>query len=175
MALAQAAENTVYLEKGRAHVVLVNGVVPAGTGVCLTGSFDDRAFFRAFPDGTVSQAPFRVPRGKFLVITDVEWSVNADFGPPVPGRTLVLDIVLGTGLFPAITTVFQSRVVTLDADTAAGRPGASDHLSTGFVVGPGVPICPLAAQRDASLERSLPLDRIILRGYLVSALSEGTR
>ena len=151
-----------------AHVVLVDKSLSGGSKACGTLSFQDRAFFQVFPDGTVSPEPFAVPREQNLVITDVEW---AAYGGPLgtvslaPGNTLRLLIVLGTP--GAVPPVFMSRGITLDADSASGRPGSSEQLTAGFVVGPGALICPVASQASPSFVATAYIDRIILRGYLI--------
>jgi hypothetical protein len=151
-----------------AHIVLVDRPLPGGSKVCNTLSFQDRAFFRLFPDGTLSPEPFEVPRELNLVITDVEW---AAYGGPLgtsslsPGNTLRLEIALSA--LTGNPRVFLSRGITLDADTATGRPGTSEQLTAGFVVGPGAPICPMATQASPSFLAVAYIERIILRGYLI--------
>src|SRR5688572_11926137 len=61
------------------HVVLRDGSHGGRVeSVCpITGSFKDRALFRVWPDGTRASEPFTVPAARRLVITDVEWTVDA--------------------------------------------------------------------------------------------------
>jgi hypothetical protein len=147
------------------HVTLV--AKPSGPNVCGTLSFQNRAFFRVFPNATTSSTPFVVPQGRYLVVTDVEW---AGYGgvlgtnPLSVGNTLILKIFLALGSSSA--QVFRSRGITLDATTAAGRPGTSEQLTAGFVVGPNVTICPAANQEAPTFGATVYIDEIILRGYL---------
>lgn len=153
----------------KAHVVLVDRPLAGGSRVCDTLSFQDRAFYQLFPDGTLSAEPFEVPREMNLVVTDVEW---AAYGGPLgtvnlmAGNTLRLEIALSA--LTGNPRVFLSRGVTLDANSATGRPGTSEQLTAGFVVGPGAPICPMATQASPSFLATAYIERIILRGYLIS-------
>src|SRR5262245_4684056 len=75
------------------HVVLRDGNLSgrgAGTGVCPSASFSDKALFRVSSDGTSASEPFTVPAGRQLVITDVEWNVDATSQgyPLTPGWTV---------------------------------------------------------------------------------------
>jgi len=147
------------------HVTLV--AKPSGPNVCGTLSFQNRAFFRVFPNATTSSTPFVVPQGRTLVVTDVEW---AAFGGVLGtnalavGNTLVLKIFLVLGSSSA--QVFRSRGLTLDANSATGRPGSSEQLTAGFVVGPNVSICPAVNQEAPTFGATAYLDDIVLRGYL---------
>ena len=149
------------------HVMLVGGA--SGPNLCGSLSFQNRSFFQSFPNGTQSTTPFVVPMGKKLVVTDVEWSA---YGGPLgtnllsPGNTLRLTIAL-TQTGSSAAQVFVSRGITLDTYTAGGRPGSSEQLTAGFVVSPGVSICPSAYQESPNSGASVYIDRIILRGYIV--------
>ena len=57
------------------HIMLVSDFVAPGEGPCVGASFENKAFFQVFPDGTTSESPFQLASGR-LVITDVEWSVS---------------------------------------------------------------------------------------------------
>ena len=147
------------------HVTLVDG--SSGPNTCGTLSFQNRSFFRVFPNATKSATPFVIPKGHHLVITDVEWSAYGGplgTNPLAAGNTLRLKIFLAAGSSGA--QVFSSRGITLDSNTAAGRPGTSEQLTAGFVVGPGVSICPAVYQESPSSGASVYIDGIILRGYL---------
>ena len=158
----EAADKSHLGQKIDKHVMLIGEFVPSGEGPCANASFDDKAFFQVFPDGTKSDSPFQFASGK-LVITDVDWSVQRTVlgDPLIPGRTLRLTIFLGAG-----APVFQSEL-TVDANSAGGRPGKSESATTGFVVAPGVAICPGAALADDSGFVAARIERIILRGYVI--------
>lgn len=143
------------------HIMLISDSVEPGDAPCESLPFENRAFFQVFPNGTRSESPFQLASGR-LVVTDVEWSVSGTvLGDPLsPAQTLRLTIRLGSNV------VFQSAL-TLDADSAAGRPGKSEYATTGFVVGPGVAICPSADQLDQSGFIGVRIERIVLRGYVI--------
>ena len=150
------------------HVMLVDQAISGGSKACWTLSFQDRAFFQAFPDGTVASKPYEVPEGYSLVVTDVEW---AAYGGPlgtVPlsaGNTLRLSIALGAA--GTVHPVFASRGINLDTVSAQGRPGSSEQLTAGFVIDPRAIICPFASQLSPSFAASEYIDFIILRGYVI--------
>jgi hypothetical protein len=56
----------------------------------------------------------------------------------------------------------------VDADSAEGRPGKSEYATTGFVVAPGVAICPHANQLTDSGFVGVTIERIVLRGYVIA-------
>jgi hypothetical protein len=150
------------------HVMLVDHAVHGGSSICNTLSFQDRAFFQAFPDGTVGEKPFEIPEGYSLVVTDVEWAAYGGplgTNPLASGNTLRMWITLEVPGSSA--QVFMSRGVTLDTFSAAGRPGTSEQLTAGFVVNPKVTICPRASQLSPSSAASSYIDTIILRGYVI--------
>ena len=150
------------------HVMLVDQAIPEGSKICGTLSFRDRAFFQAFPYGTVSTKPFEVPENSSLVITDVEWAAYGGplgTNPLAAGNTLRLQIALTV---PASSVkVFSSRGVTLDTFSATGRPGTSEQLTAGFIVDPRVTICPMVNQVMPSSAATAYIDYIYLRGYVI--------
>jgi hypothetical protein len=71
------------------HVVLIDGFYK-GRDTCKTLSFTDRALFRVSPDGELEPKPFKVPKGRVLVVTDVEWSAfggGEDIAPLAPASS----------------------------------------------------------------------------------------
>ena len=161
----EAAEKSHLGQRIDKHVMLISDLVEPGEGPCGGASFRDRAFFQVFPNGTKSESPFQLTTGK-LVITDVEWSVSRTaLGDPLPpGRTLRLSIFLGSP--DDGSRVFQSEL-TVDADSAGGRPGKSEYATTGFVSAPGVALCPNADALTDSGVLVVRIERIILRGYVI--------
>jgi hypothetical protein len=150
------------------HVMLIDQAIPGGSKICGTLSFQDRAFFQAFPDGTLATRPFEVPENSNLVITDVEWSAYGGplgTNPLAAGNTLRLRIFLAVPM--SSVQVFSSRGITLDTFSATGRPGSSEQLTAGFVVDPRVTICPTVSQLMPSSTASVYIDSIILRGYVI--------
>ena len=152
-------------QKINEHVMLIDVFGPPNN-FCSTVSFTDREFHRVFPDGTRDPIPFDVPAGRLLVLTDVEW--NAYGGPNgtnilSANSTLVFQLAVGNN-------VVMSSYVPLDADSANGRPGKSEHMTTGIVVAPGARICPIAGQVQPSSVAASFLDRVFLRGYTINRL-----
>jgi hypothetical protein len=124
------------------HVVLRDGSLTGRfEAVCpATSSFKDRTLFRVWPDGTQASEPFLVPAGRQLVITDVEWTVDAlGTGLPLtPGETVRTRVQIGSGT--TFNKVFLSRSVEVGSER--GRVSGSEQLTTGFVVAPNTAICP---------------------------------
>ena len=151
------------------HVVLRDGNLPGrAESVCPAGgSFSDRTLFRVMPDGTREAIPFTVPAGRHLVVTEVEWTVDAH---TTTGNALTSGATVGTrvriGSGATFNAVFNSRTVEVGAER--GRVTGSDQLTTGFVVGAGAVICPSASEFSANLVRSARLIEIVFRGYLIS-------
>jgi hypothetical protein len=151
------------------HVVLV-ALEHKGGSSCDTLSFKEKALFRVLPDGEVEPKPFKVPKGRFLVVTDVEWS---SYGGPngtndlKANRTLRLSIHIGNNKqISDNPSVFQSSL-TIDQATMGGRPGKSEYLTAGFVVAAGTRICPNVVQAEPDFFATVFIDTLILRGYLL--------
>ena len=149
-------------QKIEEHVMLVSVPGPPNN-FCGTNSFRDREFHQVFPDGTRDPSPFSVPAGRLLVITDVEW--NAFGGPNgtnvlAANSTLVFQLAVGNN-------VVMSSYVPLDANSANGRPGTSEHMTTGIVAAPGARICPFVTQTQPASGAAAFLDQVYLRGYLI--------
>lgn len=146
----------------RSHVVLTREAnVPGGCGL------QQSDFFRIHPDGTKDEEPFRVPEGRLLVVTDVDWWL-ADFQETIPHHensstyfTLGLQHAYGEGHFSEYV-VFRDE----KRDDFQGRLGDSVAMTTGFVVAPDTPICP-NAQVNPTPDTDLLRLQVILRGYLI--------
>jgi hypothetical protein len=151
------------------HVVLRDGSLTGRfEGVCpATASFKDRALFRVWPDGSPASEPFTVPAGRLLVITDVEWTVDAlAVGLPLtPGETVRTRLQIGSGT--TFNQVFLSRSVEVGSER--GRVTGSDQLTTGFVVASNTAICPGSAEFNSATVKSARLIELVLRGYLITS------
>jgi hypothetical protein len=159
------AKPTHLAQKIQDHVMLVAAVVPEEDEPCSGISFSGFDLFRVFPDGTKSPTPFRVPSGKILVITDVEWSVDGlQLMPLVTGSMAELRFRIGDG-----PLVFQSSVVVQAESRIAGK---NEYLATGILVGENALICPEAILWEGvnSLDPSIRI--LILRGYLINAAQQ---
>jgi hypothetical protein len=122
--------------------------------VSLSGLFNNSGevfFLRTLPDGNATS--FTIPAGKVLVITDVNWQVNAGNPGTVARLSLRIDNLANPAL---IRDVFDS-VITLNS---GGVNGANENLRAGIVVSS-------AAKITAHL--TIPtgaLDHLFLIGYL---------
>ena len=152
----------------RDHVVLRDGSLSGrGEAVCpANGSFSGRALFQVFPDGTRASDPFTVPAARQLVITDVEWTVDAlSTGLPLtPGGTVRTQLQIGSGT--TFNRVFLSR--TVEVGSERGRVSATEQLTTGFGVASNTTICPTSAEFGSSIVKTARLIELVLRGYLIS-------
>ena len=151
------------------HVVLRAGVLSGRyvDDVCTSGSFQGKGLFRVSPDGTLASAPFTVPAGRRLVITDVDWVVSGTtLGLSLtPGATVRTRIQIGSGSI--LTTVFQSG--TVPVDSAGTYVAGSEQLTTGFVVAPNTSICPNSVEFSSGALIAANLIEFVLRGYLINA------
>lgn len=151
------------------HVLLRDGAVSGRIGAAVacpvSASFNDRALYRVWPDGTRSPDVFTVPAGRQLVITDVEWTVSGltTGSPLTAGATARLRLQISSGTIA--NTVFLSRSVEVGPER--GSVSGSDQLTTGFVVGANTAICPGATEFGANIVRSAQLLEVVLRGYLI--------
>ena len=151
------------------HVVLRDGTLSGRVeSACpLTGSFKNRALFRVLPDGTRAADPFFVPAARQLVITDVEWTVDALVSglSLIPGDTVRTRLQIGSGT--TFNPVFLSR--TVEVGSESGSVSGSEQLTTGFAVASNTTICPTSAAFGANTTKSARLLEVVLRGYLVSS------
>lgn len=146
------------------HVTL-NWASSGSTTAC--GSSGD-AFFRVLPDGQVESAPFVVPAGRSLVVTDMDAVVIAGAGQTFPQGRVVQAVLTLASKFN--TGVFMSHlskgVVMTDATT--GAVAVSSTLGAGFVVGAGQQICVRGDIRGAAGGFGFAdVDTAAVRGYLM--------
>jgi hypothetical protein len=151
------------------HVVLRDGSLSGryADDVCTSGSFKGKGLFRVSPEGTVASAPFTVPAGRHLVITDVEWTVSGITSGPslASGATVRTRIQIGNG--STLTPVFLSK--TVPVPSAGVYVSGSEQLTTGFVVAPNTTICPSAVEFSSGALITANLIEFVLRGYLIDA------
>jgi|KBSSwiStaDraftv2_1062776.scaffolds.fasta_scaffold871488_2 hypothetical protein len=140
-------------------------------GGCAQAGYE---FFRANVGGLGSapnpdvDPPFRVRRGRYLVVTDVDWDYIHPQGAAAAGarHELVLRVQhLGTPT--QVMSVFKSATL-LNSD---GRGGAQASLTSGFVVASGARLCPIVLPGPTVDPggTSAGLQEAIVRGYLVAA------
>jgi hypothetical protein len=151
------------------HVVLRDGSLSgrAGSSCPATGSFSGRTLFRVGPDGTRASDPFTVPTARLLVITDVEWTVDAlSSGLSLtPGGTVRTRLQIGSG--STFTQVFLSRTVPVSSER--GAVSGTEQLTTGVVVASNTAICPGATEFGGNTVRSARVLELVLRGYLIAS------
>jgi hypothetical protein len=114
-------------------------------------------FVRSLTDGTSSQEPFRVPPGRALVITDVDWHYHS--GGPNLVQVLRLSVQNLTEPGKA-RRVFES-VIRLDVN---GVGGTSEHMTTGFAVSPDARVCLEVV--PGPIGSPMRLSKVLMRGYL---------
>jgi hypothetical protein len=101
--------------------------VPGQDGGCEFGTSTERIL----PDGT--REPFAVPRGRVLVLTDMQGAVSAHF----PIVATLGAIVQGAGQ----SQYFEARAQVNAAGVSAQILPLEVHLQTGVVAGPGSIVC----------------------------------
>jgi hypothetical protein len=150
------------------HVVLRDGSLSGryADDVCTSGSFKGKGLFRVSPDGAVASAPFTVPDGRRLVITDVDWTVSGTtLGYSLAaGATVRTRIQIGNGT--TLTPVFLSG--TVQVGSAGTYVSGSEQLTTGFVVAPNTTICPSSVEFSSGALIAANLIEFVLRGYLIN-------
>lgn len=148
------------------HVVLTRDYHVGGCGI------QQSDFFRLYPDGTKASNPFRVPAGRLLVVTDVDWWL-ADFRHPFqPGFATYFDLALEHTV-NNLTTTFRVFRDTLLNDPQ-NRLGRSVSMTAGFVVAPDTRICSFAQVAPSNDNDILRID-VILRGYLIDGTADTAR
>lgn len=112
-------------------------------------------FVRTYGDGSAETSPFRV-RANSVVITDVDWGYIS--GPP--NQFIFLRLLVQNLSDPSKSSRVMESSVRLDG---FGIGGASERMSTGFVVAPEARICAeVPGEAEGTVVR---LSRVILRGY----------
>jgi hypothetical protein len=116
-------------------------------------------FFRVFPDGTSDPKPFRVPAGRALVVTDVDWHYHSG----APGFVAILSVLVENLADPDKRHRAVESVVRLGPD---GAGGAGVRMMSGFVVSPAARVC--VDLINAPMGSPVRLSRVLLRGYLTN-------
>jgi hypothetical protein len=123
-------------------------------------------FVRILSDGhhapAASPGSFRVPNGKYLVVTDVDWQYVHPQGATGAGKIQILRLFLHNLADPqgSAARVFESTVLL----SSQGQGGISESMTTGFVVTTGtrigIDVFPGPLGPPSGLQHA------ILRGYL---------
>lgn len=123
-------------------------------------------FLRVLPDGNIDNGArrfgYRVPAGKVLVITDVDWQFVHPDHENAAGKIEVLRLFIENLKEPMKKRRVFESAITL---SSLGEGGISESLTSGFMVSSAARICP-----DVSPGPQGPpsgLQHLILRGYLI--------
>ena len=141
------------------HVMLESvGVDPNGTSGCVV-RVSAVEFKRNLLDGTTEQTEgsFQVPTGKVLVVTDFDWSYQAENGTTAAGTTQVLRLVVQNIADGHFFPVASSTAIL----NSEGFGAATESMTGGFVLSSKARLC--AAVSPGSEDR---LNFLHVRGYL---------
>jgi hypothetical protein len=139
------------------HVVLE--LIGGAAGGFGPGNLD---FKRNLANGVSAPGVFRVPSGRFLVVTDVDWQYVHPQGAAGAGEIQIFRLFVHNLSQPQATAlrVFESTITL----SSRGKGGISESMTSGFVVSPaariGVDVFPGPQGPPFGLQHA------ILRGYL---------
>jgi hypothetical protein len=123
-------------------------------------------FVRVLPDGNTENGPgglgWRVPPGKFLVVTDVDWQYVHPKGAEGAGKIQVLRLLIENLEKPGSSRRAIDSTLTLSGQ---GQGGVSQSMTSGFVVSSKARLCPDVF--PGPLGPPSGLQHLILRGYLI--------
>jgi len=122
--------------------------------VSLSGNFNATGeifFMRTLPDGT--STPFTIPAGKVLIITDVNWQIEAGN----PGTVARLSLRIENLANPSFIRDVHKSVLTLNS---AGVNGVNERLGAGIAVSSAAKITALLTTPSGAL------GSLYLIGYL---------
>jgi hypothetical protein len=122
--------------------------------VSLSGNFNAAGeifFMRTLPDGT--STPFTIPAGKVLIITDVNWQIEAGN----PGAVARLSLRIENLANPIFIRDVHKSVLTLNS---AGVNGVNERLGAGIAVSSAAKITALLTTPSGAL------GSLYLIGYL---------
>jgi hypothetical protein len=136
--------------------------VPGEPGECVFGTSTERIL----PDGT--RAPFAVPRGRVLVLTDMQGVVSADF-PAVWNSSHVGLIATLQARIQGVgqTQFFQASAQLNAAGASVQALPVQIHLQSGVVAGPSSIVC-LGASLGQPNSSFTATAQARLQGYLIN-------
>lgn len=144
------------------HVTLeASDGVKGGCGAALLD------FVRNLPDGTKDNinvnpsGAFRIPKGKVLVVTDVDWQYVHPNGAAGAGAIQVLRLFIENLADPNETRRYFASTITL---SSLGQGGISESMTSGFIVSSKARICPNVSPGPTG--PPFGLQHLIVRGYL---------
>ena len=130
-------------------------VISGARNGCGSTKFD---VVRLLADGTTAADPFRVPEGRQLIVTELDWYY---FNGP-PGAMVILSVLAENLRDPSKrNTVFQSPI-RLGGD---GVGGASERMTSGFAISSSGRLC--FDLVNGTVGYPIRLSKVLLRGYLV--------
>jgi len=152
--------NTHMGQRASQHVTLevVSGFA-GGCGPLYTSRSHE--FVRNLPDGTAASGRFRVPSGKVLVITDVDWQYVHPDGAAGAGAAVTVRLFIENLANDFFSRRAFESTVTL---SSLGEGGTSEAMTSGFIVSPAARICPDVIGAPAGPPSGL--QHLLLRGYL---------
>jgi hypothetical protein len=130
------------------------------SGTCTFGTSTERIL----PDGT--REPFAVPRGRVLVLTDMQGIVSAHF-PAVWTASHVGHVATLTALIQGVgeTQYFEARAQLNQASVSGQLLPLEVHFQSGVVAGPGSIVCVRASVGKVN-SSFIARARARLHGYL---------
>ncbi len=139
----------------------------------LCGSdFQNLAFFRLQPDGSLESQPFVVPAGRALVVTDAE--IVATPGNAVSTWSSETALSVGLKLPGQGETLLVSPVPILDDFSGSSTVlGADVHLTAGVVAGEGSELCAFARQETSGTTAVARVRSAMVHGYLTTPGQQG--
>jgi hypothetical protein len=144
------------------HVTLE--LVGGMKGGCGPAKLD---FVRVLPDGNTESTPeglgYRVPEGKLLVVTDVDWQYVHPKRAEAAGQIQVLRLSVENFAKPENKRRAFESTVTLSSQ---GEGGTSQSMASGFVVSAKARICPDVFPGPQGPPSGL--QHLIVRGYLIA-------
>jgi len=128
---------------------------------------DNRNFFRVFANGVKGGVPFKVPAGKNLVVTDVQWQAVPSPNPSFVANEAVRAIIQ---VLDDTTkrTVFYSAPVFVTSANSSALLGGGEHLIAGFRVGQQRSLCADAFAQGIGISRNHSAGTVFLMGYLIA-------
>ncbi|MBD3392244.1 MAG: hypothetical protein GF418_09270 [Chitinivibrionales bacterium] len=145
------------------HVTL--GLVRGMAEGCGRPLYD---FVRILPDGSSLKGGdglgYRIPADRNLIVTDVDWQYTHPKRAEAAGKTQVLRLfVQNRSDRTEQARVFESTVTL----SSQGEGGASERMTTGFVISSAARICPEVVPGPDGPPSGLL--HMILRGYFIPA------
>jgi hypothetical protein len=159
----QGAKSLTHLGQPAGEYVILE-VVGGMKGGCGPAKID---FVRVLPDGGTEAGPgglgYRIPEGKLLVVTDVDWQYVHPKGAEGAAKIQILRLSIESLAKPGSSRRAFESTVTLSSQ---GEGGTSQSMTSGFIVSSKARICPDVF--PGPLGPPSGLQHLIVRGYLIA-------